>query len=76
MHAMDAVKEAARRSGTATVNIGPAMGRSRSYVAVKCSKGNVPQADNLAAMLGACGFVLCAVPSGQEPRNAIVIDPS
>lgn len=74
MYAMDAVKEAARRSGTATIGIGPAMGRSRSYVAAKASRGDQPQADNLAAMLGACGYVLCAVPAGDVPPSALAIE--
>ena len=74
MYAMDVVKEAARRSGTATISIGPSMGRSRSYVASKASRGDQPQANTLAAMLGACGWSLVAVPDGDVPESGLVIE--
>lgn len=74
MKAMDAVKEAARRSGVSVISIGPAMGRSPSYVSVKCTKGNSPQANTLAEMLGVCGYELCAVPKGKAPDCAIKVE--
>lgn len=74
MEAINAVKEAARRSGTSLIQIGPAMGKSASYVSVKATKGNSPQANTLAAMLGACGWSLVAVPRGSEPADGVVID--
>jgi len=74
MKAMDAVKEAAARSGVPVIAIGPAMGRSPSYVSVKRTKGSSPQANTLAKMLGACGYELCAVPRGDVPESAIRIE--
>lgn len=74
MDAMNAVKVAARRSGTSLIEIGPAMGKSPSYVSVKTTKGNCPKASTLAAMLGACGWSLVAVPSGSVPPEGVVID--
>lgn len=76
MDAMNAVKVAARRSGTSLIEIGPAMGKSPSYVSVKTTKGNCPKANTLALMLGVCGWSLVAVPRGSEPADGIVIDPS
>lgn len=74
MDAMNAVKVAARRSGTSLIGIGPAMGKSPSYVSVKTTKGNCPRANTLATMLGACGWSLVAVPSVSVPPEGVVID--
>ena len=74
MNAMDAVKQAAERSGTQVTDIGPAMGKSRSYVSTASSKESRPRYDTLAAMLGACNYKLCAVPCEDVPASAIVIE--
>lgn len=73
MEAMEALAKAARRSGTPLVCIGPAIGRSKSYVSVKINKGTDPQAGTLAKMLGACGWSLCAVPDAEVPESALRI---
>lgn len=51
------------------------MGKTSGYVANGASRGSVPQADTLAAMLAVCGFSLVAMPSDEVPPSALVIDP-
>lgn len=75
MKAIDAVKRAAERSGVGVTEVGVAIGRDRTYISATASRGSTPKADNLAKMLGACGYRLCAVPRGDVPKSAIVIDP-
>lgn len=76
MDAINAVRQAANNSGVKTTEIGPAMGKTKSYLAANASRGSIPKADSLAAMLEVCGYVLCAVPKDKVPKSAIVIDPS
>lgn len=52
-----------------------AMGRNGNYVSGAVTRGSVPSVDNAAAMLAACGWSLCAVPSEDVPPSALVIDP-
>lgn len=75
MDAYSAVREAARRSGVPVTQIGPRLGRDRSYVSSLAAHAKNPKADTLAAMLSACGWSLCAVPMGDVPDSAIVLDP-
>ncbi len=75
MQAIDAVKAAAAAAGVPTTHIGPAMGKAATYVATIATKGNTPRADTLAGMLDACGYALVAMPSGDLPASALVIDP-
>lgn len=76
MDAIEAVKAAARASGTPTTHIGPALGKASSYVASAASRGSDPLTGTTAAMLGACGYVLAAVPAGAAlPPGSLVIDP-
>ena len=75
MQAIDAVKAAAAAAGVPTTHIGPAMGKGAPYVASTATRGSVPRADTLAAMLQVCGYVLAAVPADDVPPSAIVIDP-
>lgn len=74
MNAMEAVREAASRSGVSLIQIGPSMGKTRSYVSAKITNGTDPQAGTLAAMLAPCGHVLCAVPESDVPKSALVIE--
>lgn len=74
MKAYDVVKAAAKSAGVPTTHIGTALGKSSSYVANGASRGSTPQADTLAAMLGVCGYALCAVPVGEVPPGALVVD--
>lgn len=72
---MDAVRAAADRAAVPVTHIGPAMGKGRTYANRIMTRGSVPQADTLAAMLAACGHVLAAVPVEDLPASALVIDP-
>lgn len=74
MKAYDALKEAARRSGVPLTHIGPALGKTSPYVNNGIARGSTPKADTLAAMLGACGYSLAALPKGTEPDGALLID--
>lgn len=76
MKAMEAVKAAAESSGTPTTHIGRRMGKQDSYYSAVVSRGSVPKADTLAAMLDVCDYDLAAVPrSAGLPDGALVIDP-
>lgn len=76
MDAIEAVKAAARATGTPTTHIGPAMGKASSYVASAASRGSDPLTGTTAAMLGVCGYVLAAVPAGAPlPPGSMAIDP-
>lgn len=50
------------------------MGKPDSYIAGGKSRGSAPRVDTMARMLGVCGYVLAAVPVGDVPASAIVID--
>ena len=73
MNALDAVKLAARKADIKSTEIGPAMGKSRSYIAANASRGSVPKADSLSSMLRVCGYELCALPKDEVPKSAIII---
>lgn len=75
MHVYQAIRTAAKRSGVSLIDIGPAMGHNKAYVSSMISTGRRPVYSTLARVLGACGYSLCAVPRGKEPKSAIVIDP-
>lgn len=75
MDAFSAVKEAAYLTDTRITDIGPAMGKAANYVSNGASRGSSPQCDTAAAMLQVCGYTLCALPDGEVPAGALVIDP-
>ena len=75
MDVYSAIKTAAKRSRTPLIDIGPKLGHGKAYVSAIISKGGAPRYDTLAQVLGACGYSLCAVPRGREPKSAIVIEP-
>lgn len=74
MRAYDAVKAAADDAGIPLRRICQSMGRADSFISQGASRGSVPKADTLADMLAPCGYVLAAVPAGDVPASAIVID--
>ena len=59
----DVLKTAADAAGMPLARIGQAMGRNASYVSGNMARGSVPQVDNAAAMLAACGWALLAAPA-------------
>jgi len=71
----DVLREVSAHSGVAITAIGPRIGRARSYATAAEARGSVPSVNNAAAMLAACGWSLCAVPSEDVPPSALVIDP-
>ena len=75
MDVYSAIKTAAKRSRTPLIDIGPKLGHGKAYASAIISKGGAPRYDTLAQVLGACGYSLCAVPKGREPKSAIVIEP-
>ena len=75
MKATDTVRLAAKRAGLGTTELCSRIGRSGSYLAATASRGSTPKANNLAEMLEACGYALCAVPKEDVPESAIVIGP-
>lgn len=74
MKPIDAVKEAASRTGTPITAIGPAIGKTKTYVSSIAGKESRPRCDTLVSMLGACGYKLCAIPRDSVPESAIVIE--
>lgn len=74
MDVYDAVKTAAADAGLSLSQVSRSLGRPSNYIAGGVSRGSVPQADNAAAMLEACGWLLVAVPAADVPPSALVID--
>lgn len=70
----DVLSSAAAAAGVSESAIGRNLGCASNYVARSKSRGSVPSVDNAAAMLGACGYVLAAVPRDSVPPDALVID--
>lgn len=75
MKAIDALKEALNSSGIPVTHIGLKLGRCPNCVSGIATRGSTSQADTLASMLSACGYVLAALPADQVPESALVIDP-
>lgn len=72
MLSYDVIKAAAARRGVALSDIGRALGKRDNYVA--SMRGRSIGVDNYTAILGACDFVLCAVPREDVPAGALVIE--
>lgn len=65
---------ACKQSGVSASAIGPMLGKSKNYVSNRRSRGSVPLVTSAAAMLGACGYALVAMPASDVPRDALIID--
>lgn len=76
MKFIDLIYEVAKRSGTPTTAIGPAVGKSRVYVARMKTAGSDPSTANAARMLEACGWKLVALPDGNVPDEALIVSPT
>lgn len=74
MKAYQALRVAAKQSRVPLIEIGPRLGKNRSYVSTLISKGSTPRCDTLAAMAGAIGWELCLVPKGKAPKSALKLD--
>lgn len=75
MDAIDAIKAAAKATGTPTTHIGPLMGKGPAYLANTANRGSSPQANTLAAMAATMGYALALVPADSLPPDALPIDP-
>ena len=73
---MDALRAAAGAADVPITRIGPALGKSESYVSATASRGSVPRCDTMAEMAEACGYRLALVPKSDVPPSAIAIDPA
>ena len=71
----DVLEKVADETGESFYSIALKIGRASSYVSSAAARGSVPSVDNAAAMLAACGWSLVAVPSGDVPPSALVIEP-
>ena len=71
----DVVKQVAYNEGITLAEVARRMGRASSYVTGNMARGSAPRVDTAAAMLAACGWSLAAVPSGDVPPSALVIEP-
>lgn len=76
MKFIDLIYEVAKRSGTPTTAIGPAVGKSRVYVARMKTANSDPSTANAARVLEACGWKLVAIPADKVPDEAIEISPA
>ena len=74
MRPYDVLKRAGEFSGVSMSRVSLALGHPRAYVSSGESRGSVPRVDTYAAMLGVCGYALCAVPVDDVPDSALVID--
>lgn len=74
MNVYDAVKAAAADAGLSLSQVSRSLGRPSNYISAGAGRGSVPQSDNAAAMLEACGWRLVAVPAADVPPSALVID--
>lgn len=78
MKDIEAIREAAKNANIPVTHIGRALGKRENYVSVLTlnarERNSHLQTDTAAAMLGVCGYVLCAIPKTDIPANALVID--
>ena len=76
MKAYEAVKRAAELAGVSLAKASRSLDKPDNYISNGAARGSTPKADTLAAMLGACGYVLAAVPAEDVPASALVVDPA
>jgi len=74
MNFWETLYTAANNSGVPTTHIGPKLGLSREYVSVGKSNGVDPGTMTAARLLGACGYVLAALPADSVPADALRIE--
>lgn len=76
MKALQAVQKIAGSINKSMYQLSLDLGKTYQYMGSMISRDSTPSASNLSKMLEACGYTLCAVPSYDVPKNAIVIDDS
>ena len=75
MNYWEVLDAAAAAAGVPTTHIGPAVGLNRAYVAGGRNRGGSPTVATAARLLGACGYVLAALPVDAVPDGALVLGP-
>lgn len=74
MNGYKAIKAAAAARGVSVRQVLLKSGKAESYISKAINRGSSPTTDTAAQLLGACGYVLAAVPAENVPSTAIVID--
>lgn len=74
MNGYRAVKAAAAARGISVRQVLLKAEKAESYIAKAINRGSSPTTDTAAQLLGACDYVLAAVPAEDVPPTAIVID--
>ena len=72
--ACDVIKEAAYLARVPTTHIGLKLGKSRQYIGAMVSNKTSPTCRNMAAILGVCGYRLCAVKEDELTESMLVIN--
>lgn len=75
MNTSDLIRRVVAEAGVSMIGASRAMGKNDNYFASVVARGSTPKADTLAAMLDACGYTLAAIPHGDVPASALVVDP-
>ncbi|THG36848.1 hypothetical protein [Adlercreutzia caecimuris] len=70
-----ALQAAADAEGATLAQVCRDIGRAPSYINSAIARGSDPSTANAAAMLGAVGWRLVAVPAADVPPSALAIDP-
>ena len=74
MNGYMAIKAAAAARGVSVRQVLLKAGESESYIANAINRGSSPTTDTAAQLLGACDYVLAAMPAEDVPATAIVIN--
>ena len=74
MNGYMAIKAAAAARGVSVRQVLLKAGKSESYIANAINRGSSPATDTAAQLLGACDYVLAAMPAEDVPATAIVIN--
>ncbi|MBQ9041690.1 MAG: hypothetical protein IJ111_15390 [Eggerthellaceae bacterium] len=76
MQYYDALKVAAKEAGMTMSGISERIGRNAGYIANGIAHQSSPSISNAVLMMRACGFEVVALPMGEAPDGAMVIDPT
>ena len=74
MKAYDAVRIAARNSGTSITSLSLSCAKSQNAISDAARKGKDPSSATLSGYLERCGYALAAVPEDDLPESALVIN--
>lgn len=74
MNGYEVIKAAAASRGVSVRQVLLRAEKSESYISNAINRGSSPATNTAAQLLGACDYVLAAVPAEDVPPTAIVID--